>query len=65
MNILNSPFHCDGRHGQDGGNDGHVGHEVGHPAEVGTKHPVPGIMFLKFSSYYLSQEEWTPRKYRI
>ena len=45
MNISNSPFHCDGRHGQDGGNDGHVGHEVGHPAEVGTKHPVPGIIF--------------------
>ena len=38
------PFHCNGRHPQQRGNDGHVRHEVGDLAEVGAKYPVPKIV---------------------
>ena len=34
-------LHGDGGHGEDRRHDGHVGHEVRHPAEDQSEYPVP------------------------
>ena len=38
--LIDIPFNSNGRHGQYWGHYGQVGHEVGHPAEVGPIDPV-------------------------
>ena len=45
LNIhIYSPLDGNGGHGEDGGHDGEVRHEVGQPAEVGAELPISVIV---------------------
>ena len=44
---IHIPFNANGCHGQDWGHYGQVGHEVGHPAEVGAIDPVSAKDWIK------------------
>ena len=45
--YFHSPLDGDGGHGEDGGHDGEVRHEVGQPAEVRAELPISVIVGRK------------------